>query len=63
MRNVVVTVEPGPLGFYQGILLASRTLDYAGVLPDRITVCPQATCAILTTAGSANCASKSLTRS
>jgi len=43
MRNVAVTVEhdpgpPGLLGLYEGIPLTSRTSDYAGVLPDRITI-------------------------
>ena len=43
MRNVAVTVEHGPgppglLGLYQGIPLTSRTSQYAGVLPDRITI-------------------------
>ncbi|HUY44856.1 MAG TPA: metallopeptidase family protein [Streptosporangiaceae bacterium] len=51
MRNVAVTVEhdagpPGLLGLYQGIPLTSRTSQYAGVLPDRITIYQQAICAI-----------------
>ena len=51
MRNVPVTVEhgaepPGLLGLYQGIPLTSRTSQYAGVLPDRITIYRQAICAI-----------------
>jgi predicted Zn-dependent protease with MMP-like domain len=51
MRNVAVTVEDGPgppglLGLYQGIPLTSRTTQYAGVLPDRITIYRQAICAI-----------------
>jgi Zincin-like metallopeptidase len=51
MRNVAVTVEHGPgppglLGLYQGIPLTSRTSDYAGVLPDRITIYRQEICAI-----------------
>jgi predicted Zn-dependent protease with MMP-like domain len=51
MRNVAVTVEHGPgppglLGLYQGIPLTSRTSQYAGVLPDRITIYRQAICAI-----------------
>ena len=50
MRNVAVTVEhePGPrglLGLYQGIPLTSRTSQYAGVLPDRITIYRQTICA------------------
>jgi predicted Zn-dependent protease with MMP-like domain len=54
MRNVAVTVEhgagpPGLLGLYQGIPLTSRTSQYAGVLPDRITVYRQAICAICRT--------------
>ena len=51
MRNVAVTVEhdpgpPGLLGLYQGIPLTSRTTDYAGVLPDRITIYRLAICAV-----------------
>jgi predicted Zn-dependent protease with MMP-like domain len=51
MANVAVTVqhEPGPpglLGLYEGIPLTSRTTQYAGVLPDRITIYRQAICAI-----------------
>jgi hypothetical protein len=51
MRNVAVTVEhrpgpPGLLGLYQGIPLTSRTSQYAGVLPDRITIYRPAICAI-----------------
>jgi len=51
MRNVAVIVEhaPGPhglLGLYQGVPLTSRTTNYAGVLPDRITIYRQAICAI-----------------
>jgi predicted Zn-dependent protease with MMP-like domain len=54
MRNVAVTVEHGPgrpglLGLYQGIPLTSRTSQYAGVLPDRITIYRRAICAICTT--------------
>ena len=54
LRNVAVTVEhdpgpPGLLGLYQGIPLTSRTSDYAGVLPDRITIYRQAICAICRT--------------
>jgi predicted Zn-dependent protease with MMP-like domain len=54
MRNVAVTVEhnPGPrglLGLYEGIPLTSRTSQYAGVLPDRITIYRQAICAICRT--------------
>ena len=50
MRNVAVTVEhdpgpPGLLGLYQGVPLTSRTSQYAGVLPDRITIYRQAICA------------------
>lgn len=50
MRNVAVTVEHGPgppglLGLYEGIPLTSRTSQYAGVLPDRITIFRQAICA------------------
>jgi predicted Zn-dependent protease with MMP-like domain len=51
MSNIAVTVEHGPgppglLGLYQGIPLTSRTVDYAGVMPDRITIYRQAICAI-----------------
>jgi len=54
MRNVAVTVEHGPglpglLGLYQGIPLTSRTADYAGVLPDRITIYRRQICAICQT--------------
>lgn len=44
MDNVVVLVEPHHpdepdlLGLYEGIALTERTADYAGELPDRITV-------------------------
>ncbi len=44
MDNVVVLVEPRHpdepdlLGLYQGVALTERTADYAGELPDRITV-------------------------
>jgi predicted Zn-dependent protease with MMP-like domain len=51
MRNVAVTVEHGPgppglLGLYQGIPLTNRTTQYAGVLPDRITIYRLAICGI-----------------
>jgi predicted Zn-dependent protease with MMP-like domain len=41
--NVAVVVEAGTpaspvLGLYQGIPLTSRTIGYAGVAPDRITI-------------------------
>ena len=54
MQNVAVTVEhdqgpPGLLGLYEGIPLTSRTSQYAGVLPDRITIYRQAICAICRT--------------
>jgi len=54
MRNVAVLVEHGPgprglLGLYQGIPLTSRTTNYAGVLPDRITIYQRAICAICST--------------
>ena len=54
MRNVAVTVEPGPgprglLGLYQGVPLTSRGPYYAGALPDRITIYQQAICAICDT--------------
>jgi predicted Zn-dependent protease with MMP-like domain len=43
MRNVAVTVEhdqgpAGLLGLYRGVPLTRRTSNYAGVLPDRITI-------------------------
>ncbi|GGP37286.1 metallopeptidase family protein [Saccharothrix coeruleofusca] len=44
MSNVVVLVEdrhpeePSLLGLYTGIALTSRTSDYGGVLPDRISI-------------------------
>jgi predicted Zn-dependent protease with MMP-like domain len=45
MDNVVVLVEDDPppsepelLGLYEGHSLTSRGWDYAGVLPDRITI-------------------------
>jgi predicted Zn-dependent protease with MMP-like domain len=50
MSNVAVMVEhdpgpPGLLGLYEGVPLTSRTSQYAGVLPDRITIYRQAICA------------------
>ena len=44
MDNVVVLVEPRHpdepdlLGLYEGVALTERTADYAGELPDRITI-------------------------
>jgi predicted Zn-dependent protease with MMP-like domain len=45
LDNVVVLVaddapddEPGLLGLYEGYALTTRGTDYAGVLPDRITI-------------------------
>jgi predicted Zn-dependent protease with MMP-like domain len=54
MRNVAVTVEhgagpPGLLGLYEGVPLTARTSQYAGVLPDRITIYRQAICTICRT--------------
>ena len=54
MRNVAVTVEhnpgpPGLLGLYQGVPLTSRTTQYAGVLPDRITIYRLAICRVCRT--------------
>jgi len=54
MKNVAVLVEHGPgprglLGLYQGIPLTSRTTNYAGVLPDRITIYQRAISAICDT--------------
>ena len=50
MSNVAVMVEhrpgpPGLLGLYEGVPLTSRTLGYAGVLPDRITIYRREICA------------------
>ncbi len=50
MRNVAVTVEhdtgpAGLLGLYHGVPLTRRSTQYAGVLPDRITIYHQAICA------------------
>jgi predicted Zn-dependent protease with MMP-like domain len=54
MRNVAVTVQhdegpPGLLGLYQGVPLTNRTSNYAGVLPDRITIYHQSICSICAT--------------
>lgn len=54
MSNVAVTVQhspgpPGLLGLYQGVPLTSRTTNYSGVLPDRITIYRQEICAICQT--------------
>jgi len=54
MNNVAVTVQhdpgpPGLLGLYEGIPLTSRTTQYAGVLPDHITIYRLAICAICRT--------------
>ena len=44
MNNVVIMVEDAPadgsdlLGLYEGTALTDRGWDYAGVLPDRITI-------------------------
>lgn len=44
MSNVVILVEDNPppgqdlLGLYEGYALTERGWDYAGVLPDRITI-------------------------
>ena len=51
MKNVAVLVEHGAgprglLGLYEGIPLPNRTTNYAGVLPDRITIYRLAICAI-----------------
>lgn len=50
MRNVAVLVEhgegpPGLLGLYEGVPLTARSGQYAGVLPDRITIYRRAICA------------------
>ena len=54
MRNVAVTVDhdggpAGLLGLYQGVPLTRRTSQYAGVLPDHITIYRRAICAICRT--------------
>jgi predicted Zn-dependent protease with MMP-like domain len=54
IKNVAVLVEHGPgprglLGLYEGIPLTSRTTNYAGVLPDRITIYQRAICALCDT--------------
>jgi predicted Zn-dependent protease with MMP-like domain len=60
MRNVVVLVEDDPpadvdpsgrrlLGLYEGHALTERGWDYAGVLPDRITIFRRPILAICTT--------------
>jgi predicted Zn-dependent protease with MMP-like domain len=55
MDNVVVLVEarneeaPGILGLYHGVALTSRTSDYSGVLPDRISIYRDAILAICDT--------------
>jgi predicted Zn-dependent protease with MMP-like domain len=54
MRNVAVTVQhdegpPGLLGLYRGVPLTSRTSNYGGVLPDRITIYHQSICSICRT--------------
>ena len=51
ISNVAVTVEHGRgprggLGLYEDIPATSRTTQYAGALPDRITIYQQAICAI-----------------
>ncbi|EXG79049.1 metallopeptidase family protein [Cryptosporangium arvum] len=54
MSNVVVLVEDdaperGLLGLYEGHALTDRGWDYAGVLPDRITIFRNPTLAICST--------------
>jgi predicted Zn-dependent protease with MMP-like domain len=55
IENVAVLVEHGPgprglLGLYEGVPLTRRTAtNYAGVLPDRITIYQRAICAICNT--------------
>ena len=54
ISNVAILVEhnPGPrglLGLYEGIPLTSRTTQYAGALPDRITIYRLAICAVCRT--------------
>jgi len=56
MNNVVVLVEDKPpdgsydlLGLYEGTALTDRGCNYAGVLPDRITIYRLAICAVCQT--------------
>ena len=56
MDNVVVLVEDDPppdepdlLGVYEGFALTERGSDYAGVLPDRITIFRNPTLAVCDT--------------
>jgi predicted Zn-dependent protease with MMP-like domain len=54
MRNVAVVVDHttpprGLLGLYQGIPLTSRTTNYAGALPDKITIFQRQICAVCDT--------------
>lgn len=54
IKNVAVLVEPGPgprglLGLYRGVPLTSRGTNYAGVLPDQITIYQRAISAICDT--------------
>jgi predicted Zn-dependent protease with MMP-like domain len=54
MSNIAVMVEhdpgpPGLLGLYEGVPLTSRTTQYAGVLPDRVTIYRRQICAICDT--------------
>ena len=54
MRNVAVVVEhhagpPGLLGLYRGIPLTERTSQYAGALPDQITIYRQTICSFCDT--------------
>jgi predicted Zn-dependent protease with MMP-like domain len=54
MDNVAVFVEESSddehlLGLYEGIPLTDRSSDYAGVLPDRITIFRREICAICRT--------------
>lgn len=51
---MAVTVDPdggppGLLGLYRGTPLTHRTTNYAGVLPDRITIYQRAISAVCTT--------------
>lgn len=51
MRNVAIVIDdgeppvPGLLGLYEGVPLPERGVDYAGVLPDTITVFGRSLCA------------------
>jgi predicted Zn-dependent protease with MMP-like domain len=54
IENVAILVEHGPaprglLGLYEGVPLTKRNTNYAGVLPDRITIYQRSICALCDT--------------